>query len=89
MAIGARGKDILLQFLIESAILSLIGGVIGIILGLILSYVGTSLMGMPFVVSYTAIGVSFVVCAATGVFFGWYPAKKAANMDPITALRYE
>ena len=46
-------------------------------------------MGMPFVVSYTAIGVSFVVCAATGVFFGWYPAKKAANMDPITALRYE
>lgn len=89
MAIGARGKDILMQFLIESAILSLIGGIIGIILGLILSYVGTSLMNMPFVVSYTAIGVSFVVCAATGVFFGWYPAKKAANMDPITALRYE
>ncbi len=89
MAIGARGKDILMQFLIESAILSLIGGIIGIILGLILSYVGTSLMSMPFVVSYTAIAVSFVVCAATGVFFGWYPAKKAANMDPITALRYE
>ena len=89
MAIGARGKDILMQFLIESAILSLIGGIIGIILGLILSYVGTSLMNMPFVVSYTAIAVSFVVCAATGVFFGWYPAKKAANMDPITALRYE
>ena len=89
MAIGARGKDILMQFLIESAILSLIGGIIGIILGLILSYAGTSLMNMPFVVSYTAIAVSFVVCAATGVFFGWYPAKKAANMDPITALRYE
>lgn len=89
MAIGARGKDILMQFLIESAILSLIGGIIGIILGLILSYVGTSLMNMPFVVSYTAIAVSFVVCAATGVFFGWYPAKKAANMDPISALRYE
>lgn len=89
MAIGARGKDILMQFLIESAILSLIGGVIGIILGLLLSYVGTSMLNMPYVVSYTAIGVSFVVCAATGIFFGWYPAKKAANMDPITALRYE
>lgn len=89
MAIGARGKDILMQFLIESAILSLVGGVIGIILGLILSYVGTSVLQMPFVVSYSAIALSFVVCAATGIFFGWYPAKKAANMDPITALRYE
>lgn len=89
MAIGARGKDILMQFLIESAILSLIGGIIGIILGMILSYLGTSLLNMPYVVSYSAIGISFVVCAATGVFFGWYPAKKAANMDPITALRYE
>ncbi|MCQ2193826.1 MAG: ABC transporter permease [Paludibacteraceae bacterium] len=89
MAIGARGKDILMQFLIESAILSLVGGVIGIIIGLVLSYVGTSLLGMPFVVSYSSIVISFIVCAATGVFFGWYPAKKAANMDPITALRYE
>ncbi|MCQ2192229.1 MAG: ABC transporter permease [Paludibacteraceae bacterium] len=89
MAIGARSKDILLQFLIESAILSLVGGLIGIILGLLLSYAGSSALGMPFVVSYSAIGLSFVVCAATGIFFGWYPAKKAANLDPITALRYE
>ncbi|MCQ2218636.1 MAG: ABC transporter permease [Paludibacteraceae bacterium] len=89
MAIGARGKDILLQFLIESAILSLVGGVIGIILGLLLSYAGSLALDMPFVVSYTAIALSFLVCAATGIFFGWYPAKKAANMDPITALRYE
>lgn len=89
MAIGARARDILMQFLIESAILSLIGGVIGIILGLVISYAGANLLGWPFTVSVTAIVASFVVCAAFGIFFGWYPAKKAANMDPITALRYE
>lgn len=89
MAIGARGRDILLQFLIESAILSLIGGVIGILFGLLLSYGISSLLNWPFVVSYASILISFVVCAATGLFFGWYPAKKAAKLDPITALRYE
>lgn len=89
LAIGARSKDIMYQFLIESAILSLIGGIIGIILGLILSYVGSSLLSWPFVVSESAIIASFIVCAATGIFFGYYPAKKAAAMDPINALRYE
>ncbi len=89
MAIGAHNRDIKLQFLCESVILSLIGGVVGIILGLIISYVASKLMNMPYVVSEMAILGSFLVCAFTGVFFGWYPAKKAANMDPISALRYE
>ncbi len=89
MAIGAQNRDIMLQFLSESVILSLIGGVIGIILGLILSYALSHILNWPYVVSQTAILVSFLVCAATGIFFGWYPAKKAANMDPIAALRYE
>ena len=89
MAIGAHNRDIMLQFLCESVILSLIGGVIGIILGLIIAYVASKLMHMPYVVSEMAILGSFLVCAITGIFFGWYPAKKAANLDPITALRYE
>ena len=89
MAIGAQNRDIMLQFLSESVILSLIGGMIGIILGLILSYALSHILNWPYVVSQTAILVSFLVCAATGIFFGWYPAKKAANMDPIAALRYE
>ena len=89
MAIGAQSRDVLLQFLSESVILSLIGGVIGIILGVLLSKVVSSFLNWPYVISYSAIIISFVVCAITGIFFGWYPAKKAANLDPIVALRYE
>lgn len=89
MSIGAKNKDILLQFLFESTILSLVGGVIGILLGLLLSYAASSALNWPFVVSTTAVVVSFFVCAATGMFFGWYPARKASNLDPINALRYE
>lgn len=89
MAIGAQGRDVLLQFLSESVILSLIGGVIGIILGVLLSKGVSSFLNWPYVISYSAIIISFVVCAITGIFFGWYPAKKAANLDPIVALRYE
>jgi len=89
MAIGAHNRDIMLQFLCESVILSLIGGIIGIIFGLIIAFVASKLMNMPYVVSQMAIFASFIVCALTGIFFGWYPAKKAANMDPISALRYE
>lgn len=89
MAIGAKRKDVMLQFLSESVILSLVGGLIGIIIGVTLALVVAHMLGWASVVSQTAIGISFLVCVATGVFFGWYPARKAANMDPITALRYE
>ncbi len=89
MSIGAHNRDIMLQFLCESTILSLIGGLIGILLGLALSYIASSLLHWPFIVSTSAVGISFLVCAATGIFFGWYPAKKAASLDPINALRYE
>ncbi len=90
MAIGAKSKDVMLQFLSESVILSLIGGVIGIIFGVALSFIIMGvILNWPIVVSTGAIGISFIVCAATGIFFGWYPARKAANLDPIVALRYE
>ncbi len=88
-AIGARSRDIMFQFLLESSMLSLVGGFIGIVFGLFLSYVISLALGWPFIISISAIITSFAVCAATGIFFGWYPAKKAANLDPINALRYE
>lgn len=89
MAIGARGRDILLQFLFESVIISLLGGLIGIALG-ILSAQGVKLfLNWPMSVSVMSVVVSFAVCFVTGVFFGWYPAKKASRLDPIEALRFE
>ncbi|MCD7900577.1 MAG: ABC transporter permease [Bacteroides sp.] len=88
-SVGAKNKDILKQFLYESTILSLIGGIIGMILGLSLAYLVAALLNWPFVVSVPTVCISFIVCAAIGMFFGWYPAKKAASLDPIIALRYE
>ena len=88
MSIGAKGRHILLQFLIESIIISVTGGLIGVILGVIASKV-VSMFGWPTAVSVSSIILSFVVCTVTGIFFGWYPAKKAANLNPIDALRYE
>ena len=89
MAIGATEADVQQQFLIESIVLSLIGGVIGILLGLVSSYMITHTLGWPVLVSTTAIATAAVFSAAVGIFFGFYPARKAARLDPIDALRYE
>ena len=89
MSIGGKGIDILMQFLIESTMLSVVGGLIGIGLGYLISSVIGSLMGWPVVIMTQSVVLSFLVCAAIGIFFGWYPAKKASNLNPIDALRYE
>src|SRR5712691_10942364 len=89
MAIGARGRDVLLQFLVEAVVLSLFGGSIGIALGFALSQGVTFWLQWPTTVSANAVAVAFGFAAATGVFFGLYPARKAAALDPIDALRYE
>jgi putative ABC transport system permease protein len=89
MAIGARGKDVLLQFLVEAVVISLIGGIIGIALGFGLSALVQKFMQWPTDIPPDAIGMAFGFAAATGVFFGFYPARKAASLDPIEALRFE
>jgi putative ABC transport system permease protein len=89
MSIGGRGRDIMMQFLTESILLSVIGGIIGILLGLGAAQGVAKIMAWPVVVQPTAVVLSFLVCTAIGIFFGWYPARKAANLDPIDALRYE
>ncbi len=89
MSVGGRGNDILMQFLIEAVLLSIIGGIIGILFGILISYIATSLLNFPFIIMTNAILISFLVCSAIGIFFGWYPAKKAANLNPIDALRHE
>jgi putative ABC transport system permease protein len=89
MAIGARGKDVLLQFLVEAVVISLIGGCIGIGLGFGLSAAVQKFMQWPTDIPPNAIGMAFGFAAATGVFFGFYPARKAARLDPIEALRFE
>lgn len=89
MAIGGRGRDIMLQFLAESMLLSITGGIIGIFLGIVASKVIGSAMSWPVIVLPGSEILSFAVCTVIGVFFGWYPAKKASGLDPIDALRYE
>lgn len=89
MSIGARGIDILLQFLIEAIFISITGGIIGVVLGIVASNVVTLLLSWPTLVSESSIILSFLVCAVTGVFFGYYPAQSASRLDPIEALRYE
>jgi len=89
MAIGARSSAVRSQFLIESIVLSLTGGTVGIILGVVLSLAIPAMLGWPTLVSMMAIVGSVIFSAAVGIFFGYYPARKAASLDPIEALRYE
>ena len=89
MSVGARGIDILNQFLIEAILLSVTGGIIGVVLGIGASFMIKSMAHWPIDIQGWTIVMSFAVCTMTGVFFGWYPAKKAAQLDPIEALRYE
>lgn len=89
MSIGARGIDILSQFLIEAVIISVSGGVIGILLGVIASWMVNVIAHWPVYIQLYSVVLSFAVCTVTGIFFGWYPAKKAASLDPIEAIRYE
>ena len=89
MAIGAKGKDILLQFLIESVLISITGGILGVFIGLGATFAIKQFAGWPVSITMSSIVISFAVCTITGVFFGWYPARKASQSDPINALRYE
>jgi putative ABC transport system permease protein len=89
MAIGARGKDVLLQFLVEAVTISLFGGLLGIALGYGLSAAAERFLTWPTAIPPNAIGLAFGCAAGTGVFFGFYPARKASNLDPIEALRFE
>ena len=88
-ALGAKKKTIITQFLIEAIMLTFTGGIIGILLGVLISYVVTKLMSAPFVISPNSVLLAFAVSAGIGVLFGWYPARKAADLQPIEALRYE
>ena len=89
MSVGARGIDILSQFLIEVILISITGGVIGVIIGCGASFMIKSIAHWPVFIQPWSVLLSFAVCTITGVFFGWYPAKKAADLDPIDAIRYE
>ena len=89
MSIGARGVDILLQFLTEAILISITGGILGVILGISSAWLVTFFLKWPTLVTESSIVLSFLVCAVTGVFFGYYPAQKASRLDPIEALRYE
>ncbi len=89
LSVGGRANDIMMQFLIESILLSVLGGIIGITLGIGATSVAASIMNWPTVIMPASVVMSFVVCSAIGIFFGWYPARKASNLNPIDALRYE
>jgi len=88
-AIGAKKRDILTQFLIESVVLTLFGGLIGMGVGILFAYIGSSLLSIPFIVSPSSIILAITVSTFIGIIFGWYPANQAARLNPIDALRYE
>ncbi len=89
MSVGARGIDILSQFLIEAILISVTGGIIGVLMGCGATFAVKWIAHWPVYIQIWSVVLSFLVCTFTGIFFGWYPAKKAANLDPIEALRYE
>tara|TARA_R110001583_G_scaffold14664_8_gene61230 strand:- start:84712 stop:85860 length:1149 start_codon:yes stop_codon:yes gene_type:complete len=89
MAVGGKGSDILMQFLIEAILISITGGLLGVFIGLSATVFIEKFLHWPTSVTLYSIIISFAVCAVTGIFFGWYPARKASSLDPITALRYE
>lgn len=89
MSIGAKGIDILAQFLIESILISVTGGLIGVVFGVGAALIVNGVARFPIYIQPWSVMLSFAVCTVTGVFFGWYPAKKAAQLDPIEAIRYE
>ncbi|HEY0285049.1 MAG TPA: FtsX-like permease family protein, partial [Vicinamibacterales bacterium] len=89
LAIGAKGRDVLLQFLVEAIVISLLGGGVGIALGFGMADLATRIWQFPTAVPPSAVAMAFGFSAVTGIFFGFYPARKAAALDPIVALRYE
>ena len=89
MSIGAKGRDILAQFLIEAILISVTGGIIGVLLGIEAAWIVNVVAKWPVFVEWYSVILSFAVCTVTGIFFGWYPAQKASNLDPIEAIRYE
>lgn len=89
MAIGGKGRDILRQFLLEAILLSVLGGIIGVLFGIATSNMVESLLGWPVLITTDSIVLSFLFCTFIGVFFGWYPARKASALNPIEALRHE
>jgi len=89
MAVGARARDIMLQFIVEAVVMAASGGLIGILVGVGSSSLIKHLANLPALIKPEIIAISFLVSGTVGVFFGFYPARKAANLDPIEALRYE
>lgn len=88
-ALGAKKKNIIAQFLVESIILTFAGGIIGMLIGVLASFIISKLISLPFTIAISSIGLAIGVSGAIGIIFGWYPARKAANLQPIEALRYE
>ena len=89
MAVGARGSDVLTQFLVESTVMSILGGCLGVAVGFLGAAMVSRLTGWSTVISPQTIAVALIFSAGVGIFFGFYPARKAAALDPIQALRYE